>query len=81
MIAGKVIDAGGTQSRFAFARNGPMMASDAFNDPLPGDLVQDSERVWFSGLGTLWLYAGGSLKYVRALAAADVVEVGGPCLT
>ena len=30
VIAGKVIDAHGIQSRFAFARNGPTIASEAF---------------------------------------------------
>jgi hypothetical protein len=34
VIAGKVIDAHGTQSRFAFARNGPTIASDAFQQAL-----------------------------------------------
>src|SRR6202030_4035173 len=34
VIAGKVIDAEGTQSRFAFARNSPTIASDAFNRAL-----------------------------------------------
>jgi len=58
-----------------------LMATDAFNDALPGDLVQDSGRIWFSGLGTLWLYDGSSLRYVRTLSADQVVQVGGPCLT
>jgi len=31
VIAGKVIDAQGRQSRFAFARNSPAIASDAFS--------------------------------------------------
>ena len=34
VVAGKVIDADGTQSRFAFARNGPMIASEAFKQAL-----------------------------------------------
>jgi hypothetical protein len=34
VVAGKVIDAHGTQSRFAFARNGPTIASDAFKQAL-----------------------------------------------
>jgi len=34
VIAGKVIDAHGIQSRFAFARNGPTIASDAFKQAL-----------------------------------------------
>ena len=58
-----------------------LMATDAFNDAIPGDLVQDSNKIWFSGLGTLWLYDGGSLRFVRTLDAADVVLVGGPCIT
>jgi hypothetical protein len=34
VIAGKVIDADGTQSRFAFARNGPTITSGAFKQAL-----------------------------------------------
>jgi hypothetical protein len=34
VIAGKVFDADGNQSRFAFARNGPAIASDAFKQAL-----------------------------------------------
>ena len=34
VVAGKVIDADGTQSRFAFARNSPTIASDAFKQAL-----------------------------------------------
>jgi hypothetical protein len=34
VVAGKVIDADGIQSRFAFARNGPTIASDAFKQAL-----------------------------------------------
>ena len=34
MIAGKIIDAEGNPSRFAFARNSPAIASDAFNQAL-----------------------------------------------
>ncbi len=40
VIAGKVIDAHGIQSRFAFARNGPTMASDAFKQALAAAGVQ-----------------------------------------
>jgi hypothetical protein len=36
VIAGKVIDAQGRQSRFAFARNSPGIASDAFKQALAG---------------------------------------------
>jgi hypothetical protein len=34
VVAGKVIDAGGAQHRFAFARNGPETASEAFGQAL-----------------------------------------------
>jgi hypothetical protein len=34
VVAAKVIDADGIQSRFAFARNGPMIASEAFKQAL-----------------------------------------------
>src|SRR5215212_8201898 len=34
VIAGKVIDAGGVQHRFAFVRTGPVAASDAFKQAL-----------------------------------------------
>ncbi len=40
VIAGKVIDAHGIQSRFAFARNGPTIASDAFKRALAAAGVQ-----------------------------------------
>src|SRR3954464_1391856 len=34
VVAGKVIDAGGLQCRFAFARTSPVIASDAFRQAL-----------------------------------------------
>ena len=40
MVAGKVIDAHGIQSRFAFARNGPTIVSDAFKQALAAAEVQ-----------------------------------------
>ena len=40
VIAGKVFGADGTQSRFAFARNGPAIASDAFKQALAMANVQ-----------------------------------------
>ena len=40
VIAGKVIDAQGIQSRFAFARNGPTIASEAFKQALAAAGVQ-----------------------------------------
>ena len=40
VVAGKVIDARGTQSRFAFARNSPTVASDAFKQALAAAGVQ-----------------------------------------
>ena len=40
VIAGKVIDADGIQSRFAFARNGPTIASGAFKQALAAAGVQ-----------------------------------------
>src|SRR5271166_4749980 len=40
VVAGKVIDARGIQSRFAFARNGPTIASDAFKQALAAAGVQ-----------------------------------------
>jgi hypothetical protein len=40
VIAGKVIDARGTQSRFAFARNGPTIVSEAFKQALAAAGVQ-----------------------------------------
>jgi len=40
VIAGKVIDARGTQSRFAFARNSPTIASSAFKQALAAAGVQ-----------------------------------------
>ena len=52
VIAGKVIDAEGNQSRFAFARNSPTIASDAFRQALavagitadtPATVLSDSD--------------------------------------
>jgi hypothetical protein len=40
VVAGRVIDANGTQSRFAFARNGRTIASDAFQQALAGAGIQ-----------------------------------------
>jgi len=40
VVAGKVIDAHGIQSRFAFARNSPTIASDAFKQALAAAGVQ-----------------------------------------
>jgi hypothetical protein len=40
VVAGKVIDADGNQSRFAFARNSPTIASDAFQQALTTAGVQ-----------------------------------------
>jgi hypothetical protein len=40
VVAGKVIDADGNQSRFAFARNSPTIASDAFQQTLTAAGVQ-----------------------------------------
>src|SRR5215213_8719156 len=40
VVAGKVIDARGTQHRFAFARNGPETASEAFRQALAAAGVQ-----------------------------------------
>jgi hypothetical protein len=40
VVAGKVIDADGNQSRFAFARNSPTIASDAFQQALAAAGVQ-----------------------------------------
>jgi hypothetical protein len=34
VIAGKIVDAEGAQHRFAFVRNGPVAASDAFKQAL-----------------------------------------------
>ena len=51
MTAGTVIDADGIPSRFAFARNGPMIASDAFQQ---AHAVAGGQRPacrhWSSGL-------------------------------
>jgi hypothetical protein len=59
VVAGKVIDADGTQSRCAFARNGPMIASEAFKQALavagvhadtPATVLCDGD----AGLGRQW---------------------------
>ena len=69
MVAGKVIDARGTQSRFAFARNSPTIASDAFKQALTAAGVQADTpaTVLCDGDAGLW-----RLQY-EALAKATVV--------
>ncbi len=56
VVAGKVIDARGTQSRFAFARNSPTIASDAFKQALAAAGVQadTSATVLCDGDAGLW---------------------------
>ena len=56
MVAGKVIDADGLQSRFAFARNGPMIASKAFKQALAvaGVHADTSATVLCDGDAGLW---------------------------
>jgi hypothetical protein len=54
-IAGKVIDAAGTQHRFAFVRNGPVAASEAFQQALAaagGDA--DTPTALCDGNAGLW---------------------------
>jgi hypothetical protein len=53
VIAGKVIDAHGIQSRFAFARNGPTIASEAFKQALAAAGVQ-ADTVLCDGDAGLW---------------------------
>ena len=56
VIAGKVIDAGGNQSRFAFARNSPAIASDAFRQALAvaGVTADTPATVLSDGDAGLW---------------------------
>jgi hypothetical protein len=56
VVAGKVIDADGLQSRFALARNGPMIASEAFKQALAvaGVQVDTSATVLCDGDAGLW---------------------------
>jgi hypothetical protein len=56
VIAGKVIDARGSQSRFAFARNSPTIASDAFQQALAvaGVTADMSATVLCDGDAGLW---------------------------
>jgi hypothetical protein len=56
VVAGKVIDADGVQSRFAFARNSPAIASDAFKQALAaaGVLADTSATVLCDGDAGLW---------------------------
>jgi hypothetical protein len=56
VVAGKVIDAEGTQSRFAFARNGRTIASNAFKQALAGAGIQakTSATVLCDGDAGLW---------------------------
>ena len=56
VVAGKVIDADGSQSRFAFARNGPTIASDAFKQALAvaGVRADTPSTVLCDGDAGLW---------------------------
>jgi hypothetical protein len=56
VIAGKVIDAEGNQSRFAFARNSPTIASDAFQQALAvaGVTADTPATVLCDGDAGLW---------------------------
>jgi Transposase len=56
VIAGKVIGAQGSQSRFAFARNSPMIASDAFQQALAvaGVTADTPATVLCDGDAGLW---------------------------
>jgi hypothetical protein len=56
VIAGKVIDARGSQSRFAFARNSPAIASGAFNQALAmaGVTADTPATVLCDGDAGLW---------------------------
>jgi len=56
VIAGKIIDAEGNPSRFAFARNSPAIASDAFNQALAaaGVTVETPATVLSDGDAGLW---------------------------
>ena len=56
VIAGKVIDAQGRQSRFAFARNSPVIASDAFKQALAvaGVTASTPATVLCDGDAGLW---------------------------
>jgi hypothetical protein len=69
VVAGKVIDAGGRQSRFAFARNSPAIASDAFRQALSaaGVSADTPATVLCDGDAGLW-----RLQH-EALPAATVV--------
>jgi hypothetical protein len=69
VIAGKVIDADGNQSRFAFARNSPTIASDAFKPALvvAGVQADTPATVLCDGDAGLWRLQR------EALAGATVV--------
>jgi hypothetical protein len=56
VIAGKIIDPGGNQSRFAFARNSPTIASDAFKQALAvaGVTADTPTTVLSDGDAGLW---------------------------
>jgi hypothetical protein len=56
VVAGKVIDADGLQSRFAFARNSPAIASDAFRQALTaaGVSAETPATVLCDGDAGLW---------------------------
>jgi hypothetical protein len=69
VVAGKVIDASGTQSRFAFARNGPTIASDAFKQALAvaGVRVDTPATVLCDGDAGLWRLLHEALPHVTVV--------------
>jgi hypothetical protein len=73
VVAGKVIDADGIQSRFAFARNGPMIASDAFKQALAvaGVQTETPATVLCDGGAGLWRLQREALPAARSLGAGS----------
>src|SRR4051794_25697979 len=69
MIAGKVVDAGGVQHRFAFVRNSAVAASDAFQQALAaaGVDADTSATVLCDGDAGLWRLQRATLPHARVV--------------
>ena len=76
VIAGKVIDAQGSQSRFAFARNSPTIASDAFKQALAvvGVTAATPATVLCDGDAGLWRLQREALPNATACSTGGMLQ-------
>lgn len=57
-----------------------LYSTAAMDGPVPGPAFQDAGRLWFGGLGMLWLFDGTNMRHVPVEDPNAIVSVGGPCL-